>query len=132
MQELLRLYETARNPMQAASPYARSAMHLLRAEGEAVLIGPAVAALKHKVLGGSLEYKGWAVDGCLAAVAAVASLALAANADGLAVDARNVAGNLTAICSFRKADEFFAAKKDQAPAAHGETDPLLAAAAELG
>jgi len=131
-QQLASVYDGLRDPLRLATPYARASMHLLRSEGEAVIVGPAVALLKHKVLGGSLEYKGWQVDGVLAALAAAASLALATNDDGLAVDARNVASDLTAICSFRMMDEYMAAKKTQAPSAHGETDSLLQAAAELG
>ncbi len=131
-QQLAAAYDNIRHPLATATPYAKSGMHLVRAEGEAILTGGAVALLKHKVLGGSLDYRGWAVDGVLAALAAGASLVLSPNDDGLAVDARNVASDLTTLCAFRKMEEYLLAKGTQAPTAHGETDPLLAAAAELG
>lgn len=119
------------NPARAVEPYAKSTIHLIRSEGEAAFTGFALAAIKHKFLGGSLDYKGKPVDGILAGLGIVATIFLSADGDGLSVDARNITGNLTALYVNRISDNYFAKQSDKVQAA-GDIPSLDELSKELG
>jgi len=132
---ILDFYQKVTNPAKAIEPYAKNGVHIVRAEGEALMVGAALAFLEHKVFGGSLDYKGkYPIDGIIAGLGILATMGLSANDEGLAVDARNITADVTAIFAYRQAGKYFAAKErtGSTTVAHGEGDDLLRVAEELG
>ena len=85
LRDFVNRLQAAHTVASGVSPYARAGLHTLRAGGTSLLTGGALGIVQGKW---GLEYKGYAVDGCLALAAAAASLILANDVDGLSVEAR--------------------------------------------
>jgi len=96
------LYERMLSPVAVVNsqitPYASSAIHLVRAEGEAAIAGLVMAWIEER---GIADVRGVPVDGAAAGILAMCSLWLSKNPDGLSVDARNLSAALTGICFYR-------------------------------
>jgi hypothetical protein len=115
-------YERALSPIAIVNthvtPYASSAINLVRSEGEAALAGLLMAWLEDK--NGSLDVKGkYPIDGIGSAVFGLLSLWLSKNPDGLSVDARNLSTALTGIYFYRNYS------KMKRVVAQGSTEPAV-------
>jgi hypothetical protein len=112
-------------------PYARAGLHTLRAGGTSLLTGGALGFIDGKW---GLDRGKHPVDGYLALASAAATMLLATDPDGLAIEARSVMSVSSGIFAYRKAKAWAEHRKNTP--AHGETDdpdedPILAAARGL-
>ena len=112
-------------------PYARAGLHTLRAGGTSLLTGAALGAVDGKW---GLDRGKHPVDGYTALAAAAATMMLATDPDGLAIEARSVMSVAGGIFAYRKTKAWVEHRKG-APA-HADVndpdeDPILAAARGL-
>jgi hypothetical protein len=132
LRDFVNRLQAAHTVASGVSPYARAGLHTLRAGGTSLLTGGALGLIDGKW---GLDVQGkYPADGILALAAAVASLALANDPDGLSVEARSVMSVSAGIFAFRKGKAF--AEKHKAAPTHSDTqdsdeDPILAAARGL-
>jgi NhaP-type Na+/H+ or K+/H+ antiporter len=115
-------------------PFARAGLHLLRSGGTSLIVGSALGFVDGKWSLDQGKKKNVPVDGCLAALAAVASLVLARDQDGLGVEARTIFTVSSGIFAYRRTRAWQESK--HASVAHGESaandiDPVMAAAGGL-
>jgi hypothetical protein len=112
------------------SPYARASLHTLRAAGTTAIVGGALGALDGTW---GLDFHGYPVDGLLALAGAGASLWLAADPDGLGVEARTTMSVAGGIFAYRKMRAWAGARTKSSDSAseNPSDDPILAAAARL-
>lgn len=131
LRDFVNRLQAAHTVASGVSPYARAGLHTLRAGGTSLLTGGALGLIDGKW---GLDYRGkHPIDGYLALAAAVATMALATDVDGLAIEARSVMSVSAGIFAFRKGQAF--AAKHKSAEHHGDEvadeDPILAAARGL-
>lgn len=132
LRDFVNRLQAAHTVASGVNPYVRSGLHTLRAGGTSLLTGATLGAVDAKF---GLDYKGYAVDGIGALIAAAATLVLAGDADGLAIEARSVMSVTSGVFAYRKAKEWMDHRKSTPATHHGdeteEEDPILAAARGL-
>lgn len=136
-----------------AKPHVSETGHVLRSVGESVVVGGILGAVAGSSAHGldmpmpasiaqHLPIKEVPIDGAVAAVGALAAIAMAH--EPIAADLRNAAAAGASVFSYRKTKEFIEAKKASTVhgerfgkkmrpmmSAHGEEDPIVAAARAL-
>jgi hypothetical protein len=125
----------AHNVATGTVPFVKSGLHVLRSGGSALITGSVLGAIDGRWGLDQGPKKNVPVDGCLAAVAAVASLVLSRDPDGIGIEARTIFAVSSGVFAYRKARQWQESKHVSA-APHGEgaandIDPVMAAAGGL-
>lgn len=113
----------------AVSHPIREGFHAIRKGGEAAFTGLALGSLDSAL--GGLDYKGYPIDGIIAALGFGGALLSGGDPTGIATDMSNVASDALAILAYRKTKAWRDGVAKQNGRANGEDDPIAVAAKEF-
>jgi hypothetical protein len=110
------------------SGHVREGGHVIRQSGEAVIMGGLLGIVDAEV---GLDFKGFPIDGIVAALGMGASIYMAHDPYGISADMRNIGSDALAILTYRKSKAWREKGKAGSHTTITGEDPIAAAARDL-